>query len=210
MTYRVRANGVDPTEAFGCVVTSREIPTPERNSVMETVPYMNGFYDFSELHNGPYYKSRELKYGLAVYADDGEALADKLAKLHEWLCGIVNDELRDDVYPGWHFVASVTKTAVKMLGARGAVVTATFTCYPFRIADEETAVDLAVGDNVVTNGGMRVLVTGVTEGSTTITVGSISQSFSGEVDLDIALEHGDNAVTVEGSPCTIKWREELI
>ena len=175
------------------------------------MPYMSGYYDFSRLYGGVAYESRENVYAFDLIADDPASLHESVTEFVNWLHGIHETEIRDDEIAGYHFMGTCDECEPDYdESGLAATIEATFTCYPFRIADEETSVDLAVGENTVTNHGMRVLVTGVSEGSSTITVGNISESFSGEAELDVALEPGENTVTVEGSACTIKWREELI
>ncbi|MBR3689851.1 MAG: hypothetical protein IKL97_01960 [Eggerthellaceae bacterium] len=211
MNAGISANGKHSSSDFGNPYAWSKIGDPKKKVIRETVPYMSGYYDFSRLYGGVAYESREIVYAFDLIEDDPATLHESVTAFVNWLHGIYETEIRDDEIRGYHFRGTCDECEPDYdESGLAATIEATFTCYPFRIADEETSVDLAAGESTVANSGMRVLVTGVTEGSTTITVGSMSQSFSGEIDLDIVLEHGDNTVTVEGSPCTIKWREELI
>ena len=211
MRAGISANGKHSSSDFDSPYAWSSIRMPSKKIVRETVPYMNGSYDFSGIYGGVAYESREVSYAFDLIADEPSALHDAVSALVGWLNGIHESEIFDDEIEGWHFVGTCDECDVDYdESGLAATVEATFTCYPFKVADEETSADLAVGENTVANDGMRVLVTGVTEGSSTVTVGSVSQSFSGTVELEIALEHGENTVTVEGSACAIKWREERI
>lgn len=203
-------NGVRSYEDLGQPIAKAVLSPPTKKSVTATVPYMSGFYDFSELYGGVAYESRPLEVTMQVVGASAEDLEDKVSALLSWMGGASNSAIADSSLTGCHLIGSFTSCTRSRKSGSIDTLTAKFTCYPFKIADKETAVELAVGENTVTNNGERVLIAGVTEGASTITVGNMSQSFSGEVELDVALERGDNAVTVEGSPCVIKWREELI
>lgn len=211
MNAGISANGKHSTRDFGNPYAWSDIGDPSKKIIRGTVPYMSGYYDFSKLYGGVAYESREVTYSFDLIEDDPSTLHDSVTAFVSWLHGIHEAEIRDDEIEGYHFVGTCDECKPDYdESGLAATIEAKFTCYPFRIADEETTVELAAGESTVANSGMRVLVTGVSEGSTTITAGNVSQSFSGEVELEIALEHGENAVIVEGSPCAIKWREELI
>lgn len=211
MTYGITIDAVSPTEAFGCVITQRVISPPQKRIVKETVPCMDGDYDLSEIGGRAFYEPRSLQYTLAVLADEPTELFAKVAEVEAWLWSVCDGELADEVLEGWHFKGvSTVKVSTSTVGTTGARITAALTCYPFRVSDELHSAALVVGDNVVSNAGRRVLLTGASEGTTILTANGVTQTFTGNVDLEIALESGSNVVSLTGDPCTVTWREERI
>lgn len=211
MTYGINANGIDPTLDYGAIVSERSIGAPKKKVITETVPHMDGFYDFSSMLGRVCYESRPVAYKLTVVADKPEDMASKASRIEAWAYGISNDELRDDLYPGWHFVASTQSVSTSFIGAHAASVTVNLLCQPFKLANDETEVELPIGETTIYNKGQRTLLTGSSDGACIVTVGNVSQSFAGEnIELDLALNQGENTVTVAGSPCILKWREAVI
>ena len=51
---------------FGLTIKSKSIGMPSKNKVKETIPFMNGQYDFSELYGGQTYSTREVKIIVAL------------------------------------------------------------------------------------------------------------------------------------------------
>lgn len=210
MSYGVSANGIDPTVDYGAILSNRAISAPKRRTVTKTVPYSDGFYDYSEIDGRAFYESRTAEYVLTVVGDT-EDVARRAAQIESWAYGIGNDDLYDELYPGWHLVASIQSVTTKWIGRRSAAVTVKLLCQPFKYANDETEVTLPIGETVIYNKGHAALLTGTSEGACILTIGNASQSFTGEdIELELALEHGENAVTVAGSACTLKWREAVI
>lgn len=69
----------------------------------ETVPFMNGSYDFSRLAGKIVYDDQKLYYTFIIGEKSKELVAEKVSKLDEWLSGGAG-ELYDSAYPGWKFV----------------------------------------------------------------------------------------------------------
>lgn len=131
MTYKIKANGVDPAQAYGAVIVDRVIGAKEKSVVIETVPYMNGFYDLSGLGEGPHYRQRELTYKLSIFDSDTTSLFEKYEGLASWLNGINGSDLYDDVFPSKHFTnATTTKIKLNNMQPNAITVTATIVCDP--------------------------------------------------------------------------------
>ena len=67
-----------------------------------------------------------------------------------------------------------------------------------------------VGDNVIENHGQPARITVVPDGTMTIQIGALKQTFSGETVADIALGHGENVVKVTGGGGVLRWNEEVM
>ena len=49
----IRINNKHSYGDFGLYLKSRNIGLPEKKSIRQTVPFMNGYYDFSALNGAP-------------------------------------------------------------------------------------------------------------------------------------------------------------
>lgn len=211
MTTGLIVDGIDITSKYDCIIASRSIGSPVKSNNLVYVPYRDGPIDYSDYCGEPTFTNRTLEYDIAVLNQDPETARSIVHDVEEWLYGITNADIKDGLDPDWHFQGSCTSVDVDWSsGVRAAKVKATFTCYPFRIADEESSQELSVGENTVENAGRRARLSASSSSTATITIGSVSQTFSGDVVLDLSLASGSNIVVLEGSTCTIKWKEERI
>lgn len=55
---------------LGWWLSKRELSTPEEYEVTDSVPYMQGEYDFSMLDNQRFFKTRDMKYEFLIVDDD--------------------------------------------------------------------------------------------------------------------------------------------
>lgn len=207
----ISANGKHSVTDFGNPYAWSSIGDPVKKIIRETVPYMSGYYDFSMLGGYVAYESREIAYAFDLIADTPAALHEGVAAFTRWLHGIHESDIHDDEIAGYHFRGTCDGCDVDWdESGMKATVEATFTCHPFRIANDESTASLVVGDNVVTITGQRVTPMAVSEGTSIIEVGGFTQTVTGSAWLETALETGSNVIKVTGDPCTITWREELI
>ena len=51
---------------FGLKILSKNISNPKKRKIKETVPFMNGAYDFSLLYGEQTYDERELRYTFSL------------------------------------------------------------------------------------------------------------------------------------------------
>lgn len=197
---------------LGQCIASRNTGSPEKKSSTKTVPYMSGFYDFSDLYGGIAYESRELSYSFELLGDSREDLQRQKSELMEWLSYVHDTEIRDDDIPGWHFIGSFSGYSWdETADGESGTLEVTFLCQPFMEADEETSKALAIGTHTVTNDGQPVNpVVSVASGTAKITINGFVQSVTGETRLSVQLPHGDTSVKVEGAAATLKWKEARI
>ena len=211
MTFGISADGFHSAYDFGIEYATSSIGMPAKKLARESVPFTNGSYDFSKVYGELFYDDRTLAYSFELLADSPEELHGDVARLVSWLSSIHDSEIRDDQIPHYHFVGSCSACDVEYDDdLLKAVVTASFEAYPFRIADGRSEAVLFVGDNTVRNSGMSARITVIPDGTVTIALGPLRQTFSGETVANIYLAHGDNVVTVSGGSARIKWQEEII
>ncbi|MGN1156176.1 MAG: phage tail domain-containing protein [Agathobacter sp.] len=138
MKAGIRINEKHSYEDFGLYISDSEIGLPERNLITATVPFMNGYYDFSSICGGkPYYKQRKIKYSFDITADDILELETTKNKICAWLETADQSEIYDDADPDYHFIGSLTKIDWKPDGEEYGLLTATFTCQPFRVSNSD-------------------------------------------------------------------------
>ncbi|MCD8188636.1 MAG: hypothetical protein LUD78_00165 [Clostridiales bacterium] len=102
----VSINGVHSYTDLGLMIREREITTPERQAVRATVPYMNGYYDFSSLNGGPYYGSRTLTYSFDLLADTPQEVEAIRNDVLSWAMTAQESKIYDDDDPNYYFVGS--------------------------------------------------------------------------------------------------------
>lgn len=120
---------------FGLTIKSKSIGMPSKNKIKETIPFMNGSYDFSALYGNQSYGERTLKYVFNLIGKnkvDMNVLKDKVLA---WLYEGFQEPLYDDTFPGYYFLAECEDTSFEEDGEIG-VLTVEFTCYPFKIRDD--------------------------------------------------------------------------
>lgn len=197
---------------LGQCIASRNTGAPEKKAITKTVPFMSGFYDFSNMYGGIAYESREISYSFELLGDSREDLQRQKSELMEWLSYVHDTEIRDDDIPGWHFIGSFSGYSWdETADGESGTLEATFLCQPFMEADEETSKALAIGTHTVTNDGQPVNpVVSVASGTAKITINGFVQSVTGETRLSVQLPNGDTSVKVEGAAATLKWKEARI
>lgn len=127
-------NGRHSIKDMDLYVADLDISPPKKRHMTQTIPFMNGAYDFSNIYGVNTYEERTLTYSFEIIAPTQAHLNLIKIKVLAWLLNGEKGELRDDGIPGYYFIAkciSVTeddnrdKTTIK----------ATFSAYPFKICD---------------------------------------------------------------------------
>lgn len=208
----ITIRGFHSCRDFGQCYATREVAAPEKRVVTETVPYRNGRYDFSDLLGEVFYDNRTITYTFDFIGDTAFDVQKQVDDLTSWLIETTNDEIYDDEMPYYHWYGScdTVDTTYDEEGIAAQSV-ATFSVYPFRIANDLSEVFVKVGANEVLNQGRAARLTVKPSGSSmTIQVGAVRQTFYGETLADISIPPGRSTITVTGGSGTIKWREEHI
>lgn len=121
------------SDDMNVVLENYSISTPEKRKITETVPFMNGTYDFSTALTGEItYNDREIKITIGFLAKNKNELEMQYSKVAEWLidrprCKLIFDRILDYYFTG-EVVSSTTMNKVLEYGK----MEITFTCDPFR------------------------------------------------------------------------------
>lgn len=115
------------------VLENYSISTPEKRKITETVPFMNGSYDFSTALTGEItYNNREIKITIGFLANDKYELERHYSKVAEWLIDRPRSKLIFDRILDYYFIAEVVNaTSMEKVREYGKMEI-TFTCDPFR------------------------------------------------------------------------------
>lgn len=199
-------------EDFGLCIADRSLAVPAQKRATVSIPFSHGEIDFSAINGEVYYESRELAYSIDLIADDPAELEAQVSEVAQWLAPVCNDDIAEDSMPGYHWRASAASVGVSRDDSgTAATVEAKFSAYPFALADEECEARIAVGTNPVVNrGSMRARISIVPEGTVTLTVGTLRQTFSGPTATNLYLAPGENEVEVSGGSALIRWREGML
>ena len=202
--------GVHVAGDLGFQVASRSLTPPAPKSVRKSIPFTDGSYDFSAAYGRVFFDDRELSYTFHVLEDGAPAAEAEVSRLIMFLSGVHDSDIHDDDSPFHHFRGSYAGSEVEWdEDGCAATVTATFAVHPWRISDDWCEARLEVGDNVVDNRGMPARITVVPDGTMTIQIGALKQTFTGETRADIALPSGESTVKVTAGGGIIRWREEV-
>lgn len=98
---------------IGVIMHSKSIQSPAKKKVKDSVPFMNGSYDFSTVgSNGEItYSEREITITLGLPAETKEILQVLYSKTLEWLVDVGKHKLIFDVMKDYYFLAEVEATS---------------------------------------------------------------------------------------------------
>lgn len=197
---------------YGMCYADRRITSPQKRVLKRSIPYRNGSIDFTALDGEAYYDERTITYLFEVVGNSPMDVSKQVDDFVQWLSEITDADIHDDEMPVWHWHGGCDEVDVDYEDGTGlkATITATFTVYPFRIADEYSSAQITVGENEVYNEGRKARITVIPSGTVTIKIGPVRQTFMGETEADIYLPHGYSTVEVSGGSAEIRWHEEMM
>jgi len=210
----ITIGGKHSFDDFGLVIADREIGTPPKNSIRKTVPFMNGFYDFTNLNGSPSWGARSIKYSFDVIGATVEEMEAERLPVVNWLCNVHDADIFDDAIPEYHFHGSFDSLSVSEDGEK-VTLTFTFICYPFMIKNTPRVVVAASsGSYTLQNDGQPVRLIVTTEAAATVAVGDRQQSIAAGVSdgkTGLIVASGENAVTVTSNgKVTLQITEEVL
>lgn len=219
------------TRKDGWYLTERSAPSPQEQQIVETVPYMQGQYDFSMIDNERFFANREITYTFKIFntAYDGRKELEQDIKRQLMPFGI--DKLFDSHDTIYHWLGkfkSVEVTDDAKYNSLQAVLA--FDCYPFAIRTHPEGSDL--WDEVyfphwyfqetkfTVNGDMEVTLKNIGSASApislivtgTVSVNGLQFKEGIYTDTVLTMEIGDNRFKLSGNG-TVDfqfYREELI
>ena len=119
---------------FALYVENLDISPPSKKKIKESIPFMQGCYDFSLLYGTNTFDERVLSYTFKIIAENPMRLNVIKTQVNNWLLGCGQCQLYDDAIPGYYFLAECTKIAEKD-DRYETTLDITFTTYPFKIGE---------------------------------------------------------------------------
>lgn len=130
MTLGIVKDSQHSFKDFGLIIKSKKINIAKKKKITETVPFMNGSYDFSELYGEQSYDDRNLEYTFNLEASDKVRLNIAKQKVVEWLSDGGRQIIKDDAFPDCYFIAECVSIDDSEKGNH-TEIKATFTADPF-------------------------------------------------------------------------------
>lgn len=120
----------------GLVMHSKSIESPPKKKIKESVPFMNGSYDFSTIgSNGEIvYSERKITIVFGLPAETKERLQVLYSNALEWLLDVGKQKLIFDVIKDYYFMAEVEDTTSLEELMEFGTLTVTFVADPFKFS----------------------------------------------------------------------------
>lgn len=171
----ITINNKHSFDDFDLYISEKTIGLPDKEIITDNVPFMHGFYDFSNMMGTAIFKQRTLEYVFDVLATSSKSLEELKTDIAMWLMNVHNANIYDDELDNFHFVGSFNSCEWSEDDEYGELKV-TFLCQPFKIANEETEITLNSGSNVIEYDGLPVNLSVISTDSTNITIGSATVS----------------------------------
>lgn len=199
MSYKdgIRIGSKHSFEDFGLVLNNREIGYPEKISIRKTVPYMNGFYDYTKLYGAPAWGPREITYTFDVIGFTVEEMEAERVPVVNWLCNVHDEDIFDDAFPDYHFRGSFDSISSSEDGEQ-ATLAFTFVCHPFMIKNvPDSHALIEDGALSIVNNGQPTMLKVATTGGVTVSMGGTDYGVPVGVYDVLTLENGVNNLDVK-------------
>lgn len=202
ITDGIRIKDLHSFRDFDLYIKARNIGLPEKKSIRETVPFMNGYYDFSALSGAPAWNERIIEYAFDVIGNTPQELESEVAKVVDWLANVHDEDIFDDTLTRYHWHGSYNSCKVSYdESGEQAEISVSFVVHPFKIADEAIEYTMTAGTYTVNNLGMAVAPIVSSDANAAIQIGTYVSSIPANtvIQLEIDLQRGENIVLVSGT-----------
>lgn len=183
----------------GMFLMSRDAPTPDEKEIVESVPYMQGVYDYSSLEFDRYFNNREITYQVMLFERDYSNRKIPEQDIKRRLMPLGVKTIYDSHDRGYHWRGKCKSVTVDDDADKGMLsCTVIFDCYPLAIVNNTEGSD--IWDDVYFPRWVfqdtKFVVTGIREVSV-YNIGSTSIIPRIIVDSDFTIKSPTNTVTLE-------------
>lgn len=219
----INFKGKDSELDFDIYPAKKDLSPPKKKRITETVPFMNGAWDFSKIGGEQYYEPRICKYEFDIIGDTKQEMNELAKRVINWLTIDCEGEiLKDTDISGFHFVVINADASFAEDGLQG-LLTVEFECEPYMIADAMTDIsNSALPTEAKTftyyNSGSKpvpvTIKTGTTQNIVFNGVEYANASTATFKNLTIMLPVGETVVTVQAvetkGTFRMQWTEEVL
>lgn len=143
-------NGKNLTQLLDLVIAAKEIPSPTRKEITETVPYMSGEWDFSFLDDVDEYETLPLKYSFDIIGDTKDELYAQRKQAIKFFNSRGDQKFYDtDISDTAYYKVYRVQTGWSEEGLQG-LLTVEIKCYPFMIKDISKSVTASSSEQEIT------------------------------------------------------------
>lgn len=222
---------------FDITIASIDVQPPSKKKIKDSVPYMNGSYDFSNIGTGGeiVYNEREIKVIFNLVTNGKYELYIKYSKILEWLMGTGQQKLIFNFMSGYYFLAECENApSFEEVLQRAGRLEVSFVCEPFKYGTDlagellwdnidfelpdyiqETSFDV-VGSQTVTlynPSNHSIVPKVVTNSSMSCTLNSYTVNFTitKNIDWQFKLLPGANVINITGNGVIdFQYRKEVL
>lgn len=204
MIKSIRALGKASYDDFGLYINNRNIPIPAIKEIYETVPFLNGSYNFTYINGESAYEDRIISYSFDISEFSIEEMEIEKKRILKWISKIIDTDIYDDYIPNYHFRGSAISPDWSEDISQG-VMTIKFRVYPFMIANESKKYNYIFSENedkiidIINNSDHSIVPIFKCENSALITIGDSNYSLpSGTIsDDDLLFQSGNIQLQVQ-------------
>lgn len=229
----IEINNIHTYRDLGVSISSKTIGTPALNRITESVPFMNGVYDFSDIFEDETYGERVLQYEFDLSDVSKELMNAKKMKIINFFKNNRNSVLRDDTIKGYFFnFERMTDHSFKESGLEGKL-TVSLTTHPFKVRDvyegnnswddfnfeldilQDTKFEVSNITNITIHntGGKKVIPEVICSSDMEVVKDNMTYKLNkgSSKDYRFKLDVGANNITVKGNGfIEFKFRKELL
>jgi len=198
MKEGITANGIHSYRDLGFWIAKRKISPPKRKKNKQTVPYMHGTYDFSQIAGETIYEEATLEYEFDIAEFTTEEMERQKDIILDWLNNIVDTAIEDDFIPGYYYRGGIADIDWSEDFGE-ATIKATFEVYPFKIAKEMTWQNINGSGVIMNESSHPVFPTIILPSAMTFTInGGASYAMNaGTYDVtEFVLQKGENQIVI--------------
>lgn len=129
------------TKEYNMWLVDRSAPTPQEKSITETVPFMNGLYDFSDILGERTFENRSLSYTFEILQMDYTDRKSIQTSIENWLMKDGYAPLYDDHAKNYYYIAKCVSVNIDDITG-GLSVNIEFDAYPFKISELKEGHDI--------------------------------------------------------------------
>jgi len=235
MNRGFKFNGKHSYTDYGLALESKKIGSPAKQKIKETVPFMDGSYDFSTLgSNGQQvFAERPIEIVIGLPTKSKEQLHILYSKVLTWLVDVGEQQLVFDDIANYYFLAEVESAPDFEEMIRFGKLKVTFTAQPFKKCVEyegdkvwdtfdfnndilqEAEFNVAGSRTVSVINGGRIVIPTFNASATNMTIVFGGKTYSLVVGdnkiYDIKFPSGVNSITLNGTgTITVLLRKETL